>query len=114
MINILVVDDLDLVRRSIISLLSDADGINVIGEAESGEKALDLVKKLSPHVVLLDLRLPDISGLEVTHKILKHEPKTKILILTAYKDAVYPARLLHAGVFGYLTSIRRKESRLCW
>jgi two-component system invasion response regulator UvrY len=102
-INILIVDDLDLVRTGIRHMLSDIEGINIVGEATGGNDAIRLVKELSPDVVLLDLRMPDIDGLEATQKILNLDAKVKILILTAYNDDIYPSRLLHVGAAGYLT-----------
>ncbi len=102
-IDVLIVDDLDLVRTGIRHLLSSVKDINVVGEAEGGKEAIKLVRELSPQVVLLDLRMPDIDGLEVAQKILRLNPKIKVLILTAYSDDVYPVRLLHLGVAGYLT-----------
>ncbi len=102
-INILIVDDLDLVRTGIRHMLSDLETINVVGEADGGKAAVKMAKELIPDIVLLDLRMPDMDGLEVTQKIKKFNPKIKILILTAYNDDVYPARLLHVGASGYLT-----------
>lgn len=102
-IDILIVDDLDLVRTGIRHMLSEVEGINIVGEAEGGKEAIRLVKELSPHIVLLDLRMPDIDGLETTQKILNANSKIKVLILTAYNDDVYPSRLLHVGAAGYLT-----------
>lgn len=102
-INILIVDDLDLVRTGIRHMLSDLETINVVGEADGGKLAVKMAKELTPDIVLLDLRMPDMDGLEVTQKIKKFNPKIKILILTAYNDDVYPARLLHVGASGYLT-----------
>lgn len=102
-ISVLIVDDLDLVRTGIRHMLSDVETIDIVGEAEGGKEAVKLVKELSPTVVLLDLRMPDMDGLETTQKILNHSPKTKVLILTAYNDDIYPARLLHVGAAGYLT-----------
>lgn len=102
-INILIVDDLDLVRTGIRHMLADLETINVVGEADGGIAAVKMAKELVPDIVLLDLRMPDMDGLEVTQKIKKFNPKIKILILTAYNDDVYPARLLRVGASGYLT-----------
>lgn len=102
-IDVLIVDDLDLVRTGIRHMLSGISDINIVGEAEGGKEAVKLVHELSPQVVLLDLRMPDLDGLEVTQKILHDNPKIKVLILTAYNDDIYPARLLHVGAAGYLT-----------
>ena len=103
MIKVLIVDDHDLIRAGIRHMLADADGIEVIGEADSGEQGIEMVRELSPDVVLMDLQMPGIGGLEATRKILQANPETKILIITACFDDVHPARLLQLGAAGYIT-----------
>lgn len=102
-INILLVEDQDLVRTAIQHLLTDAKEISIVGEAGNGAEAIKLVKKLEPHVVLLDLNLPDTDGLKITREIQQTHPDIKILILTVCNDGVFPSRLLNAGALGYLT-----------
>jgi two-component system invasion response regulator UvrY len=102
-INVLVVDDLDLVRTGIKYMLADVDGIKVVGEAKNGKEAKEKLQELSPGVVILDLKLPDVDAKEITEEILQINPAVKILILTAYDDDVYPTQLLEAGAKGYVT-----------
>ncbi|EKD72812.1 MAG: hypothetical protein ACD_45C00580G0001 [uncultured bacterium] len=103
MINVLLVDDHELVRIGIKRLLQDVQGIKVIGEASTGEGAVALAKELMPDVVVMDLHMPGIGGLEATRKMIRYNPDLKILALTIYTDEPYPSRLLRAGASGYLT-----------
>ncbi|HEX4044941.1 MAG TPA: response regulator [Gammaproteobacteria bacterium] len=103
MIKVLVVDDHALIRMAIKSLLIDAPGIKVIGEAASGEEAVVLAKELIPDVVILDIDMPGIGGLGAIPKLLNHQPAIKVLILTIYDAEPYPTRLIEAGAHGYLT-----------
>ena len=103
MIKLLLVDDHDLVRTAIARMLTDVSGLEVVGQANSGEQAYQLVGELNPHVVLMDVRMPGIGGLEATRKIKQRFPEVKILALSAYEDAPFPTRLLQAGAAGYLT-----------
>jgi len=102
-INVLLVDDHDLVRAGIKKILDDVAGIKVIGETASGEEALKFVRTAHPHVVLMDMKMPGINGLETTKKMLRLNPDLKILMLTICDNDLYPARLLQAGASGYLT-----------
>ena len=81
----------------------------ILGEASDGKTAVQIIKKLKPDVVLLDLKLPDISGLEVTKKLLRIDPDIKILIVTAATNNLFPFRLLKAGAKGYLTKSDEKS-----
>lgn len=103
MIRVLLVDDHDLVRMGINRLLSDASGIEVIGEAGSGEEAIEQVKKLKPNVILMDVKMPGMGGLEATKRILRIDPDVKIMAVTVYGDEPYPSRVLQAGAVGYMT-----------
>lgn len=103
MIKVLLVDDHELVRMGIKRLLQDVHGIKVIGEAATGEAAVLLAKELMPDVVVMDVHMPGIGGLEATRKMIRHNPDLKILALTIYEDEPYPSRLLQAGAFGYIT-----------
>lgn len=102
-INVLIADDHNLVRAGIRSILSNDKQIKVVGEAGTGEEAIKLVRELSPRVVLMDLKMPGIGGLEATRKILHFNPEVRVLVVTMYEDNIHPVRLLQVGAAGYLT-----------
>lgn len=103
MISVVLVDDHQLVRSGIRRLLEDVEQISVGGEAASGEEALKLVKEIRPDVVLMDVNMPGIGGLEATRKLLRVDENLRIIALTVHVDEPYPTRLLEAGALGYLT-----------
>ena len=103
MIRVLVVDDHDLVRMGIVRMLSDSPDIDVIGEAADGETAIIKTKQLKPDVVLLDVNMPTIGGLEVTKRLLQTDKNTKILAVSSLVQQPYPSMLIKAGVSGYIT-----------
>lgn len=103
MVDVVVVDDHDLVRLGLVRLLSDVEGINVVAEGNSGEQAIELARKHEPDVMLMDVRMPGIDGIEATRKIMRHLPDIKIIAVTACNDDPFPSRLLQAGASGYLT-----------
>jgi len=103
MIQVLLVDDHGLVRAGIRRLLEDASGIEVVGEAGSGEEAIDYVREHEPGVVIMDVNMPGIGGLEATRKLLHIHPGVKIIVVTVYVEEPFPTRLLEAGAAGYLT-----------
>ncbi len=102
-IKILIVDDHDLVRTGIKLMLSDVPGLRVVGEASSGEESVSLAKSLQPDVVLMDVRMPGMGGLEATKKILRVSPESRILVVTVCDSDLFPTRLMGAGAFGYIT-----------
>lgn len=103
MIKVLVVDDHDLVRMGITRMLTDISGLKVVGEAASGEDALRLARELHPQVVLMDVKMPGIGGLEATRKLLRQDPDVRVLAVTVCDEEPFPSRLLKAGAAGYLT-----------
>ena len=103
MIKVLVVDDHDLVRTGITRMLEDVDGIEVLGQAGSGEEALKLARELEPEVILMDVKMPGIGGLEATRKVLRANSEIKVIAVTACEEEPFPSRLLQAGASGYLT-----------
>jgi two-component system, NarL family, invasion response regulator UvrY len=103
LIRVLVVDDHDLVRTGITRMLADIDGLQVVGEADSGESALKLARELKPDVVLMDVKMPGIGGLEATRKLLRSHPDIKVVAVTVCEEDPFPTRLMQAGAAGYLT-----------
>ncbi|WP_312920223.1 response regulator transcription factor GacA [Stutzerimonas nitrititolerans] len=103
MIRVLVVDDHDLVRTGISRMLADVDGLQVIGQADSGEIAIRKARELKPDVVLMDVKMPGIGGLEATRKLLRSYPDIKVIAVTVCEEDPFPTRLLQAGAAGYLT-----------
>lgn len=99
----MIVDDHDLVRAGIRSLLSGVSGIKVIAEACSGEDAIKIAKEKRPQVILMDVKMPGIGGLEATRRILRNDPDAKVIALTVYGGEPFPSKLLQAGAAGYLT-----------
>ncbi len=103
MIKVLVVDDQYLIRAGVKRLLDDVSGIKVIADAESGEDAVRKARELQPAVVLMDVKMPGIGGLEATRKITRLLPDLKVLVLSSLSAEPYPTRLLQAGAAGYIT-----------
>ena len=103
MIRLLIVDDHELVRVGLRQILADYPAMEIIGEAGDGETALRLARKLWPDVVLLDIRLPGLSGIETTRRLKQLRASLAVIILSIHEAAPYPERLMEAGASGYLT-----------
>ena len=103
MINVFLVDDHELVRTGIRRLLEDAKGIKVLGEADCGEAAVKKCRELMPDVVLMDMNMPGIGGLEATKKILRYNPDAHVIMLTMHTEDPFPSKVMQAGASGYLT-----------
>lgn len=103
MIKVLLIDDHKLVRTGIRKILEESAGIQVVGEADDGEHGLELAEQLKPDVVLLDVSMPGIGGLEATRQLLEHDPSTKVIVVSVHAQEPVPGKLLEAGAFGYLT-----------
>lgn len=102
-INVMLVDDHAVVRMGFKMLLElDAD-IKVVAEAESGEQSIQRYMEFKPHVVVMDITMPGMGGLEAIERILAKDSAAKILVLSAHEDSVHPKRVLNAGAMGYLT-----------
>lgn len=99
----LVVDDHALHRDGTRRILADHDDLEVVGDAGSGEAALTLIEQLQPDVVLLDIRLPGISGIETARRVHQHHPGVRVLMVTAYDDDEYVRGAFEAGAVGYLS-----------
>jgi len=102
-IKILLVDDHAVVRMGFKMLIEAEADIKVIGEAESGEVAVKLFQELKPDIIVMDITMPGIGGLEAIDRIMAKDKNTKILVLSAHEDSVHPKRVLNAGAMGYLT-----------
>ena len=103
MIKVVLVDDHQLVRTGIKMILEGTQDIQIVGEAQSGEEAVTLVKEIRPDVVLMDISMPGMGGLEATRKLLKADPKLKIVVLSVHVEEPFPSRFLKVGAAGYLT-----------
>jgi DNA-binding NarL/FixJ family response regulator len=101
-IAILLVDDHTVVRQGLRALLSAEEDMEVVGEAENGRTAVTLAKKTTPDVVVMDVAMPLLNGLEATRQILKMLSSTKVLVLTSYGDDECVSQLMDAGASGYL------------
>lgn len=109
MIKILIVDDHDLVRQGIKKLLEEVSDIEVVGDAESGERAFEITSKLKPDVILMDLKMPGMGGMEATSRLMHSFPKLKILAVTSCNEEPFPSKILQAGAMGYLTKGAGKD-----
>lgn len=103
MIRILLVDDHELVRRGIAALLNTAEDMEVLGVAQSGEEAVSLVVSLSADVVLMDINMPGIGGVEACRRILRRDPNVKIIAISVHNDGPIPQQLLKIGVMGFIS-----------
>ncbi len=103
LVKILVVDDHDLVRMGLSRILDDIDGFDVIGSASSGEEAIALAKKLAPNVLMMDVKMPGMGGVEATKRIKLANENIKIIAVTSCDDDLYPSKLMRAGASAYLT-----------
>lgn len=103
LIKVLVVDDHELIRAGIARMLLDDGNIEVVGEASSGEEALDMLKSNCPDVVLMDLKMPGIGGLEATRRIKRMCDKTQIVVVTACVDDPYPTHVMDSGASAYIS-----------
>jgi len=102
-IKVMLVDDHAVVRMGFKMLLETSGDMRVVAEAESGEDAIKLFQEHSPDVIVMDITMPGIGGMETIERMLAKESSTKILVLSAHEDSVHPKRVLNAGAMGYLT-----------
>ncbi len=102
-INVLLVDDHAVVRMGFKMLLESAPDIKVVAEAESGEQGVKAYMEHHPDVVVMDITMPGIGGLEAIERIIAKDGNARILVLSAHEDSVHPKRVLNAGAMGYLT-----------
>ncbi|MFV0574065.1 MAG: UvrY/SirA/GacA family response regulator transcription factor [Vibrio sp.] len=103
MINVFLVDDHELVRTGIRRIIEDVRGMKVVGEADSGEDSVKWCRANHADVILMDMNMPGIGGLEATKKILRFNPDVKIIVLTIHTENPFPTKVMQAGAAGYLT-----------
>jgi RNA polymerase sigma factor (sigma-70 family) len=101
-LHILLVEDHHIIRQGIKSLLEKQDGLCVVGEAEDGRQAVDLAKQLKPDVIIMDVTMPQLNGIEATRKILEDNPDAKIIALSVHSDDAFVSGMLTAGASAYL------------
>ena len=107
---IMVADDHEVVRKGLVSLLQAQPDWQVCGEAGDGREAVDKATQLKPDVVILDIGMPSLNGLEATRQILKAAPATRVLILSAYSDDAYVEQVIAFGAAGYL--VKQSEANV--
>jgi two-component system invasion response regulator UvrY len=103
LINVLLVDDHELVRTGIKRILDDVRGFKVVGEAKTGEEAVQFCRQNNPDIVLMDMNMPGIGGLEATKKICRFCPDVKVIVLTMQCEDPFPSKVMQIGAHGYLT-----------
>src|SRR5438552_7150856 len=101
-IRVLLADDHTVVRQGLRALLQSERDIEIVGEAGTGRQAVRLAKTLKPDVVVMDIAMPQLNGLEASRQISKQEPSSRVLILTSYSDDEYVQRLTEVGAVGYV------------
>ncbi len=109
LITVLIVDDHKIIRDGIKSLLEDAQNIAIVGEASNGLEAIEFFKKQPADVVIMDIRMPEMGGIETTKFLTENYPNVKILALTMHDEEAFISKMLHAGASGYLLKNVGKE-----
>jgi DNA-binding NarL/FixJ family response regulator len=110
-IRVVIADDHPMVREGLASMLT-AKGIEIVGEAATGKEAIDLVKQVSPSVVLMDVRMPDLDGLEACRMLHRDFPDLPVIIVTTYENPAYMAKAVSAGAAGYILKGTSREELL--
>jgi DNA-binding NarL/FixJ family response regulator len=109
-LHIVIIDDHAVVRRGVRALLESQPGWQVSGEGSTGREAVELVRRLRPHVVVMDLSLPELNGLDATRQIVKESPQTEVLVLTMHQSEQLAQEVLQAGARGYVLKSDADES----
>ena len=108
-LNVLLVDDHSVVRMGFKMLIDSEKDMQVIAEAETGEEGIKKFQEIKPDVIVMDITMPGIGGLEAIERIIAKDKNAKILVLSAHEDSVHPKRVLSAGAIGYLTKRSASE-----
>jgi DNA-binding NarL/FixJ family response regulator len=109
MTRVLIADDDDLMRAGLVELLSGEPEIEILGEASTGRQAVERARRLGPDVVLMDVRMPDLNGIEATRELMRAAPSARVLILTTFEQDDYVFGALRAGASGFLLKRTRPE-----
>src|SRR5213592_2090421 len=108
-IRVMLVDDHELVRQGVVSMLAKAEDLAIVGEAKTGREAIETARKELPDIVLMDVRMPDMDGLEATRKIKEERSRTAVVMLTMHDNPTYLRDAVRAGAAGYLLKDVSKE-----
>ena len=111
-IRVLLVDDHAILREALRVMLEQEDDIEVVAEAKNGQTALDLAAKTEVDVIVMDAAMPDMGGAETTRRLLRKNPKTKVLALSAYTDRRFVSEMMEAGALGYVTKVAASDKLL--
>jgi DNA-binding NarL/FixJ family response regulator len=109
MTRVLIADDDDLVRAGLVELLSNDPAIEIVGRASTGREAVERARRLSPDVVLMDVRMPDLDGIAATRELTRAAPEVRVLILTTFEQDDYVFGAMRAGASGFLLKRTRPE-----
>ena len=101
-IRLLIADDHKMMREGLRSLIAKEEGLSIVAEAENGKDTVSLVRKTMPHVVIMDVAMPDLNGIEATRRIVKISPKVKVVALSGHPDRHFVTEMLKAGASGYI------------
>jgi two-component system, NarL family, invasion response regulator UvrY len=112
MIKVLLVDDHDLVRHGIKTILHNTPDIKVVGEATTGEQAITLSRELNPEIILMDVKMEGIGGLEAIRRISRQDNKIKIIAVSSLDNEPYPSRTLQAGASGYISKSAKAQEMI--
>ncbi len=102
MIRLLIIDDHEMVREGLKAMLTAEPDFEIVGDAANAEQAFELIERLHPDVILLDIRLPGMSGIDVCRTVMEHYPETAVIILTTFSDEALVAQCIQAGARGFI------------